>query len=139
MKILGLNRMKLIVTFVIMIVGTQLLSAQKGITIIEDANIRNLMQDYISLNRSEIYMDGWRVQIITTDDRRKMESALYKFEQLYPYMQTNWEHRSPYYLVKAGAFRTKLELQAFLLEIKSEFPTAIPIPGKIVKEELLRM
>ena len=66
-----------------------------------------------------------------------MENALTKFRNLYPEMNSDWEHKIPYYLVKVGAFKEKLDYQGFLIEIKKDFPGAIPIAAEIREEELL--
>jgi len=113
-------------------------SIAQGIQITEHGNIRTVMDQYINQNRSNATVEGWRIQIISTDDRRKMESYKEKFESVYPGMYLEWEHRNPWYLVKVGAFKTKLELQAFIQELKDEFPQAIPIKDQVSKAELIR-
>lgn len=110
----------------------------QGIQITEHGNIRTVMDQYINQNRGNATVEGWRIQIISTDDRRKMESYKEKFESAYPGMYLEWEHRNPWYLVKVGAFKTKLELQAFIQELKDDFPQAIPIKDQVSKAELIR-
>lgn len=113
-------------------------SFAQGIQITEHGSIRTVMDQYINQNRSNATVEGWRIQIISTDDRRKMESYREKFEVAYPGMYLEWEHRNPWYLVKVGAFKTKLELQAFIQELKDDFPQAIPIKDQVSKAELIR-
>lgn len=110
----------------------------QGIQITEHGGIRTVMDKYINQNKSNPMVEGWRIQIISTDDRRKMESFKQKFEMAYPGMYLEWEHRNPWYLVKVGAFKTKLELQAFIQELKDDFPQAIPIKDQVSKAELIR-
>lgn len=110
----------------------------QGIQITEHGGIRSVMNQYISQNQNSASVEGWRIQIISTDDRRKMEAYKDKFESTYPGMYINWEHRNPWYLVKVGAFKTKLELQGFIQQLKDEFPQAIPIKDQVRKTELLR-
>jgi len=113
-------------------------SIAQGIQVTEHGNIRTVMDQYINQNKTDPTVEGWRIQIISTDDRRKMESFKEKFEQAYPGMFLEWEHRNPWYLVKVGAFKTKLELQAFIQELKDDFPQAIPIKDQVRKAELIR-
>lgn len=110
--------------------------AQK-ISITEHDGVATLMNNYIYKNKAEPFLDGWRIQIITTNDRRKMEQARSKFRWMYPNINLSWEHVSPYYLVKIGAYQDKMELQSFLIELKSDFPSAIPIKDQVKKEELI--
>ena len=118
-------------------ISTNDLSGQ-GIQITEHGSIRTIMNQYISQNQNNPMVEGWRIQIISTDDRRKMEAFKAKFGGMYPGMYINWEHRNPWYLVKVGAFKTKLELQGFIQDLKDEFPQAIPIKDQVSKAELLR-
>jgi len=107
------------------------------VTISEEPTISGLMNSFISQSRSSQYVQGWRIQLITTNDRRKMEAARSKCANLYPGLEPHWKHVSPYYQVQIGAYRTKLELQSFLLELKEDFPNAIPVMDKILETELL--
>ena len=95
------------------------------------------MNEFEERSKAEKEVDGWRIQIITTDDRRKMEAAKSNFETLYPDIFLKWEHIVPYYKIKIGAYKTKLELQAYLQELRVEFPSAFPIPDRIKKTELV--
>lgn len=106
--------------------------------ITEHGNISQMMDTYVRVSQSESQVQGWRIQIVTTNDRRKMENARAKFKSMYPEYNISWKHVSPYYQVKIGAYETKFELQAFLLELKRNFPSAIPVVDKIDKTELLK-
>ena len=109
----------------------------QGIQIREHDGIQQLLSQYVSHHKQTNSLKGYRIQIITTDDRLEMENALTKFRNLYPEMNSDWEHKIPYYLVKVGAFKEKLDYQGFLIEIKKDFPGAIPIVAEIREEELL--
>lgn len=107
------------------------------VNINESPNIQNLMESYKAAKQSEGKVKAWRIQIITTDDRRKMEKARSKFRSLYPDIKSTWVHESPYYKVKVGAYKTKMELQGLLSELKRSFRGVIPIVEKIKKEDLI--
>ena len=109
----------------------------QNIIINENDRISEMMSIYKKANEQENFVQAWRIQIITTDDRRKMETARAKFNGLYPAIKTNWKHVSPWYHLKAGAYKNKLELQGFLIQVKRNFPGAIPIMDRVQKEELL--
>ena len=113
------------------------LSAQY-INIQEDPSISELMAKYMEWEKEQTRVNGWRIQIINTDDRRKMEKALSDFRFNYPDIKyTTWKQVSPYYKVIVGAFDSKLDALAVLQDIKSDFPSAIPIIDKIEETELL--
>lgn len=113
------------------------LSSQQ-IIINEDPAIRDLMDKYSQWNQEEDQVQGWRIQIINTDDRRKMEKAMNEFRTLFPDVDySRWKQVSPYYKVIIGAYESKLDALAFLQEVKEHFPSAIPVIEKISKKELL--
>ena len=96
-----------------------------------------MMDKFTNTNRAETSIKGWRIQIITTDDRRKMEAARGKFSGLYPDVEVKWNHVAPYYRVKVGAYENKMQLMGFLLELKRDFPGVIPVMDNIRKSELV--
>ena len=105
------------------------------VVINEEIEIAKALEYYKTLANSTDHINGWRIQLINTDNRRQMEAAKAKFSSQYPYLKLTWEHVQPYYKVKVGAYKDKMELEAFLRELKSDFPRAIPIRDKIYKSE----
>ncbi len=104
----------------------------------EEPAISNLVKKFIQWNEEKNYINGWRIQIINTDDRRKMERAMSKFKRKFPYISNvAWEQVSPYYRVKVGGFNSKLKAQAFLNEVKEYFPSAITVWEKIRESEFI--
>jgi hypothetical protein len=130
-----INFLKSVSTIVICFFAFSMMA--QNIIINENGRIADMMRTYKNINQNQGHMQAWRIQIITTDDRRKMETARAQFNGLYPAIRTEWKHVSPWYHLKAGAYKTKLELQGFLIQVKQNFPGAIPIMDKVKKEELL--
>lgn len=126
---------KIILIFILLF-GFISLGAQ-SVQIIEEEPIKRMMEKYIESNKSNGIIRGWRIQIITTNDRRNMESARARFQGLYPGIPISWEHETPYYKVKIGAYRDKITLQPYLQMFKKDFPTAIPIMDNVKKSELI--
>ena len=114
------------------------LSLSAQLTINEEEDVKELMDRYRSINQQKPIIKAWRIQIITTDDRREMETAKRKFERLYPHIDYSWEHNAPYYKVKIGAYEKKEDLEGFLLQLKKEFPFSLPVQDDIEKSELIK-
>lgn len=132
--------MKKIITITLLLVAftfLRQLSAQQVI-IEESPLIASFLHQYIDAQQAEENVRGWRVQIISTDNRREMEKAKAKFEMLYPDIETSWTHMVPYYQVRVGAYEDKSKLMAFMLEVKEEFPTATPVVDDIPKSAFIR-
>ena len=129
--------MKLIITLFISIIFSLSAFGQGQVNITYSSNIDRMKEKFISDNKSSDVIKGWRIQIITTDDRRKMESAISKFSGLYPSAEVKWNHVPPYYRVKVGAYENKMQLMAFLLDLKRDFPGVIPVVDDVQKSELV--
>ena len=102
----------------------------------EEPSVARLMNDFVYTNQQKESIKGWRIQIITTNDRRKSENAKAQFARLYPEINVKWKQEVPFYKVQVGAYETKEELQAFLQEIKMDFPSAIPVVDDVRIDEI---
>ncbi|MEL6390484.1 MAG: hypothetical protein AAFQ02_09995 [Bacteroidota bacterium] len=110
--------------------------AQAQVTFNEQPQIRALMEHYVTMGKTEDMIDGWRIKIISTTDRRKLESTKYKFQTTYPQYQFSQEYEAPYYSLKVGAFEDRFDVEPLLEEFKKEFSTVIPFRDRILKSEL---
>ena len=99
--------------------------AQK-ITINEDYQVEELMGKFVSINTSKTHIEGWRVQVISTTDRQRLESVRASLKARYPYLSTSWVHNRPYYRLRAGAFATKLEALRLQHLLRTYYPESIP-------------
>lgn len=104
----------------------------------ESIAVSSLMDRYIDNNANNPKIKGWRIQIVSTSDRREMEKARSKFSRLYPFIESSWNHVVPYYQVRVGAYEDKTTLMAFLVQLKKDFPTATPVVDQINKTEFVR-
>lgn len=107
------------------------------ISITEEPAISRVMNDFQFQNQQSQTVSGWRIMIISTNDRRKSEAAKLKFDAMHPDMVSNWEQDVPFYKVTVGAFENKDALQGLLIELKREFSSAIPVVDQIRKTELV--
>ena len=113
------------------------LNAQQNVVINEDAEITRMMARMVEINRFAESIDGWRIQILATTDRRKMEDARQKFLADFPGIRVDWKHEKPYYKLRVGAFATKLEASRLLYQLKSAYPSAYPAKDQIQPSELV--
>jgi len=108
------------------------------ITISEAPEIIELLETYRSENLKKTIVRAWRIQIMTTTDRRVMEQGNKKFETLYPHLDYSWEHNPPYYQVRTGAYELREDLEPMLRKLKVDFPKAIPVQDEMRKSELIK-
>lgn len=127
--------MKKWIVFIFLIAAGQ--GQAQNIHINESAKVDQLMNEYINRNKAKTDMQGYRIQLIATTERRLMESTKTKFNRQFPYLKSKWIHKSPYYQVQAGAFATKQEALPELGRVKRRFPKAYLIVDRITLEEVL--
>ncbi len=111
--------------------------AQK-IQINEDAVVSDMMTRWVDQNRTKPYIAGWRVQLISSTDRRQVESGKTRFMEIFPDIHADWVQEKPYYKLRAGAFFTKAEAMMLVTELNNAFTGAYPTAdAKIHPREFL--
>lgn len=125
-----MHRIIYVLIFVWMSFGN--LEAQ-NIVINEDPAVAELMSSFISINKSKVNVDGWRIQLLATTDRNRMENEKQNFQYQYPNIAVNWVHEKPYYKLRAGAFASKLEATRMLYILKREYPGAYPAKDRQIR------
>lgn len=112
------------------------------VTIVKDPMIDSLIAKRIALNNRPsgsgtakpgvvVSQVGYRVQVFYGSDRREVFSQQAKFKSLYPTLNTYITYKEPNYYLRAGDFRTRLEAQRLMNELRSEFPTLFIFREKI--------
>ena len=112
-------------------------TADAQISLVEDGTVMSMIQRHKDINRT-MTVSGWRVQIMAGTDRNKIIEAKADFLNTYPGMDAEWTYKAPYYKLKTGAFRTKLEAAELLYRISVDFPNAYIIKDDIRASEFLK-
>ncbi len=102
-----------------------------------DQNVQTALNYYSEYYKNKNTFRGYRIQIITTTNRRKMDATLTKFRNLYPEYHQKWSYEEPYYKVTIGAFLKKLKANKALYHFRKEFPGSILVFSNIKKTELI--
>ena len=100
---------------------THFADAQK-VSINEDPVITQMMDRFIQINKSKTSVNGWRIQIVATPDRQRLESVKQTFQYRYPNIPINSVHSKPYFKLRAGAFATKLEALRLKYILERDYP-----------------
>jgi hypothetical protein len=114
-------------------------ASQAQVQIKEDIAVTSLVQRHLAQNRMTTTISGWRIQLLATTDRRKVENEESKIVQRYPLIQVKWEHSKPYYKLKAGAFANRLDATRLLKEFKKYYPSALLTKSEVSIDEVLTL
>ena len=120
--------------FLIFLAFAAVAKAQKGnVVIVENPQISTLVEKHKYLNEKQKIV-GWRVQIFFDSGNNSKSRAFSKkgeFMTKFPNMPVYLMFQSPYYKVRVGDFRTRIDAEGFKQKIVGEFTDAF-----VVKEEI---
>ena len=74
---------------------------------------------------------GYRVQFFSGSNRKSAYSAQAQLQQQYPGLRTYITYSEPNFKVRAGDFRTRLEAEKLMQELRPAFPSLFIISEKI--------
>jgi hypothetical protein len=133
--------MKIIYTIIFFLSVSTYSFAQKGeVTVIKDPLIDSLIAKRIEVyrtggdikpNKPIVSGYGYRVQVFYGSDRRELFNQQAKFKSSYPKINTYVIYKEPNYYLRVGDFRTRLEAQRLINEIRPIFPTLFIFREKI--------
>ncbi len=140
--------MKKTILFAFCFLFIQLAMAQtRGeVKVIKDPLIDSLIAKRIALNKQKptttnpvsktiVSQMGYRVQVFY-GDRKEAFGEQARFKAMYPKYRTYITYKEPNYYLKVGDFRTRMEAQSFLNELKASFPTLFIFREKINAPDL---
>ncbi|MDZ7877952.1 MAG: SPOR domain-containing protein [Saprospiraceae bacterium] len=85
---------------------------------------------------AEQTIDGFRIQLAATTDRRKVDQMQGAFTARYPGVYAGWSQAAPYYRVRIGGFTSRNDANKFLTNIKKDYPDAYIVADKVKTTEL---
>lgn len=100
------------------------------VTIEQNPEIEQLLNEKRTLNSSITVSDRWKIQIFTGDNENSRK-VLADFKKEVKTIDCTIVFHTPSYKVWAGNFKTRVEAERNLLELKKKYPTAFIIkPNK---------
>ena len=152
---LNTRLMKILYTYLLICSSIACFAQSRGkVTIIKDPLIDSLIARRILLSQlpaasttttpsvpskgtgAVISMEGYRVQVFYGADRREMYSEQARFKTEYPRLNTYVTYKERNYYLRVGDFRTRLEAQKFMNELRPSFPTLFIFREKINAQNL---
>ncbi|MDP3466805.1 MAG: SPOR domain-containing protein [Daejeonella sp.] len=120
-------RWKFLFGFILIMCFQELSAQEKGtVLVIKDPQIDSLIARRLELNRAgvsgnNVTLSGFRVQIFSGLDRQMAYSEQAKFKDRYPGIKTYISYTQPNYKLRVGDFRTRLEAEKFMNELRNYY------------------
>jgi hypothetical protein len=108
-------------------------STKSNVFVTKDSRIDNLLDTY----KSSFTVQGYRIQIYSDNKKQPARDEKAKFLSLYNNVKAHEIYQQPYFKIRVGNFRTKLEAYKFQKEIASSFPNSFIVKDEIEVEQLL--
>jgi hypothetical protein len=112
-------------------------SVQKVI-VVEDPRIVSLVEKHIYINGKQ-KITGWRVQIFFESGNNSKSRAYSKkglFMAMYPDAGVYLMYQPPYFKVRVGDFRSRMDAEGFKQKLIGDFPDAFVVKDEINFPEL---
>ena len=109
---------------------------QVHLEIIQDSRVNELLEKHITLNRAHQTLYGYRIQIFFDAGNYSRNNAYRVRDEFLSRSPDSTiavyiSFKEPYYRVRAGDFRTRMDAEGFLKCIKPDFPNAFLIRDQI--------
>ena len=131
-----LVRMLLLSMFFLGTISFSFAQTKGEVEVIKDPRIDSLIAQRSLASKSassKIGSSGWgyRVQFFVSSNRNEVYAKQAEFNQMYPDLRTYIIYQEPNFKIKAGDFRTRLEAQKLMHDLRPQFPTLFLISEKI--------
>mgnify|MGYP001820442907 CR=1 FL=1 len=111
--------------------GYNIWSQTEGsITIESSQSIKQLVAQKRAYNKNKRYVKGFKVQLFYGSEEGALQ-VREDFMSVYPDINSELKFHSPYWKVWVGSYKTRLEADRGLLDIKEGFQSAIVVPAKV--------
>lgn len=106
-------------------------SAQNKANISTPAQLDTLVEKAIQKHKAEPTLDGYRIQLFSGADRNNANNLRTQFKTEYPNVPVYLIYQQPYFKVRVGDFRDKLEAQQFYYQLQKTYEQLLIVPDKI--------
>ncbi|MBO7286786.1 MAG: SPOR domain-containing protein [Bacteroidales bacterium] len=127
--------MKLILTILFSFVSICCFSQDDGYVILnQDQRINQLIQRQKEIHNADNTIDGYRIQIFMESGNDAVEHAnevMVEFNEKYPEMPVYLVFGQPYYRLRVGDFRTRLEAEKVFQTLSQDYKKAFITSDRI--------
>jgi Uma2 family endonuclease len=122
----------------ILFFSTKLFAQTNSVTVHKDPRVDSLVSKQIQINEattrdSRRNIPGYRILVITSNDRNKVYDTKAQIYQQYPELQQYIIYQPPNYKLKLGNFKTQDEAQIYSDKLIKSYPTGVYIIRDVIE------
>lgn len=96
-----------------------------------DSLARELVERYKKVNATKMSMTGFRIQIYFGSERAKATEIRTDFTKNFPEISSYLIYQQPYFKIRVGDFKTRIEASGFLKKLEDHYTTAFIVPDEV--------
>ncbi len=101
------------------------------LNMIIDNKVDLLLKKKLELDQQKPSIQGYRVQLYYGGNRTEALELKSKFAQLHPEVESYLIYQQPYFRLRVGDFRTRLEAYKLMKKVEKEFPSVFIVNDEI--------
>tara|TARA_R110002073_G_scaffold40547_5_gene115245 strand:+ start:397832 stop:398230 length:399 start_codon:yes stop_codon:yes gene_type:complete len=130
MRKLTYNYLMLLLIFGLFLSHTGHAQIEGTVKIETSESVKRLVAQKLAFNKQLEYIDGFKIQLFYGSEKSAMD-VREKFSTVFPDVKSELKFQSPDWKVWVGSYKSKIEADRALEEIKEGFPSAIIRAAKV--------
>lgn len=124
--------MRLIIVIILFFNSSNIFAQDTAnVTWIMEPSVEQLLQKKLELDQTKPSIQGYRVQLYYGGNRAEALELKSKFASLHPEVETYLIYQQPYFRLRAGNFRTRIEAYKLFKKVDKEFPSVFIVNDEI--------
>jgi hypothetical protein len=124
--------MRKILVFILFIIANHTIAqTSEKVTWLMDSKTEALLNKKLELDKSKPSIQGYRVQLYYGGNRAEALELKSKFASVFPDIETYLIYQQPYFRLRAGNFRTRIEAYKLFQKVEKEFPSVFIVNDEI--------
>lgn len=125
--------MKTVLLFISLFITTNIFAQEdsSGVRWQMDNRVEQLLNRKLELDKQKPAIQGYRVQLYYGGNRAEALELKTKFASLHPEVETYLIYQQPYFRLRAGNYRTRIEAYKLFKNVEKEFPSVFIVNDEI--------
>lgn len=132
--------MKILTLSVLLLTGSIVYGQQDSETVVihKDPRVDLLVAKQIEINEvttrnTRRMANGFRIQVINTNDRNKANAAKTKVYQSFPELKPYLIYQAPFFKLKVGNFKTREDAELYIEDLRRLFPSGVYVVRDVIE------
>lgn len=132
--------MKILTLSVLLLTGSIVYGQQdsENVVIHKDPRVELLVAKQTEINEvttrnTRRMANGFRIQVINTNDRNKANAAKTKVYQSFPELKPYLIYQAPFFKLKVGNFKNREDAELYIEDLRRLFPSGVYVVRDIIE------